>query len=344
MKAPLLAAAAAATAACIAAPVAVAGEASPTLAEVQARETLRCGVNPGLAGFAFEDVNGVWQGFDVAYCRSIAAAVLGDPQAVSFVPVSVQTRFVALETGEVDVLMRDTPWTFTGDVDFAVNFVAISYFDTLGFLIGREHGAASVLDLERPHVCYLAGSSAEAGVAEFFRAAGAEFEGVPLASGGEAQLHYLSGGCDVYAAGVATLAATRASFAEPEQHVVLSETGAKEPLGIAVRDSDGHWADIVRWVHFALVAAEELGITTANIAELAQGSEKPEVARLLGIKGDYGAMLGLDDEWAIRAISAAGNYGEIFAGTIGEGTPIGLPRGLNALWTQGGLHYAPPFR
>lgn len=338
MKTPLL------VIACAAASLACSAVAAQTLAEVKARETLRCGVNPGLAGFAFEDVNGVWQGFDVAYCRAIAAAVLGDPQAVSFVPVTVRTRFVALENGEVDVLMRDTPWTFVGDVDFAVSFVGISYFDTLGFLLEREHGVTSVLDLDRPHVCFLAGSSAETAVAEFFRAAGAEHEVVPAASGGEAQQQYLSGGCDVYAGGVATLAATRASFAEPDYHVILAETGAKEPLGLAVRDDDGQWADIVRWVHYALLAAEELGITSANIAELAQGSEKPEVNRLLGSEGGYGAMLGLDADWAVRAISAAGNYGEIFASTIGEGTPIGLPRGLNALWAQGGLHYAPPFR
>jgi len=315
-----------------------------TLAEVQARGELSCGVSTGLAGFSAPDSNGVWQGFDVAVCRAIAAAILGDPMAVTFVPTTGQTRFSALASGEVDVLSRNTTWTFSRDVDLKFTFVGVNYYDGQGFMVNRDLGVGSAMELDGATVCIQTGTTTELNLADYFRANNMNYEPVPIETNAEAQQQYLARACDVYTTDVSGLAATRASFADPENHVILPEVISKEPLGPLVRHGDDDWADIVRWVFNALVAAEEYGVTSANIAELAQGTDNPEINRLLGTEGDLGAMFGLDAEWAIRAISASGNYGEIFAATIGEQTPIGLARGLNAQWTQGGLLYAPPFR
>jgi general L-amino acid transport system substrate-binding protein len=315
-----------------------------TLQEVQSRGELRCGVSTGLAGFSAPDANGVWQGFDVAKCRAVAAAVLGDPMAVEFVPTTGQTRFTALASGEVDMLARNTTWTFVRDVDLNFTFVGINYYDGQGFMVRRDLGVGSATELDGATVCIQTGTTTELNLADFFRANGMSYEPVPIETNAEAQQQYLAGACDVYTTDVSGLAATRASFADPENHVIMPEIISKEPLSLTVRHGDDQWADIVQWTFFALVAAEELGITSANIAELAQGTDMPEINRILGTEGELGQMLGLDSEWAIRAISAGGNYGEIFAATIGEGTPIGLARGLNAQWTQGGLLYAPPFR
>ncbi len=315
-----------------------------TLQEVIDRGELRCGVSTGLAGFSAPDANGVWQGFDVAKCRAVAAAVLDDPMAVEFVPTTGQTRFTALASGEVDMLARNTTWTFTRDVDLNLRFVGTNYYDGQGFMIRGEMGVGSAMELDGATVCIQTGTTTELNLADFFRANGMDYEPVPIETNAEAQQQYLAGACDVYTTDVSGLAATRASFADPENHIILPEIISKEPLGPVVRDGDDRWAEVVQWTFFALVAAEELGITSANIAELAQGTDNPEINRMLGSEGELGEMLGLDAEWAVRAISAGGNYGEIFAATIGEGTPIGLARGLNAQWTQGGLLYAPPFR
>ncbi|MBK5928725.1 amino acid ABC transporter substrate-binding protein [Rhodobaculum claviforme] len=323
----------------------VAGAASAnTLQEVIDRGEVRCGVSTGLAGFSAPDANGVWQGFDVAMCRAVAAAVLDDPMAVEFVPTTGQTRFTALASGEVDVLARNTTWTFTRDVDLNLRFVGINYYDGQGFMVRGDLGVGSATELDGATVCIQTGTTTELNLADYFRANGMEYEPVPIETNAEAQQQYLAGACDVYTTDVSGLAATRASFADPENHVILPEVISKEPLAITVRDGDDRWAGVVQWTFFALVAAEEMGITSANIAELAQGTDNPEINRLLGTEGELGSMLGLDPEWAIRAISAGGNYGEIFAANIGDGTPIGLARGLNAQWTQGGLLYAPPFR
>ncbi len=315
-----------------------------TLAEVQSRGELRCGVSTGLAGFSAPDANGVWQGFDVAKCRAIAAAILDDPMAVEFVPTTGQTRFTALASGEIDMLARNTTWTFTRDVDLNLRFVGTNYYDGQGFMVRGDLGVASATELDGATVCIQTGTTTELNLADFFRASGMEYEPVPIETNAEAQQQYLAGACDVYTTDVSGLAATRASFADPENHVILPEIISKEPLGLVVRDGDDRWAAVVQWTLIALIAAEELGITSANVAELAQGTDSPEINRILGTEGEFGDMLGLDSEWAIRAISAGGNYGEIFAANIGEGTPIGLARGLNAQWTQGGLLYAPPFR
>jgi general L-amino acid transport system substrate-binding protein len=230
------------------------------------------------------------------------------------------------------------------DVDLNFTFVGVNYYDGQGFMVRRDLGVASARELDGATVCIETGTTTELNLADFFRSNGMNYEPVPVETVAEAQQQYLAGACDVYTTDISALAATRASFADPENHVILPEVVSKEPLGPVVRQGDDQWADIIKWVHFALIAAEELGITSANIGELAQGTEKPEVNRILGNEGELGAMLGLDAEWAIRAISAGGNYGEIFSATIGEGTPIALARGLNAQWTQGGLIYAPPFR
>jgi general L-amino acid transport system substrate-binding protein len=318
--------------------------AAATLDDVQARGELNCGVSTGLAGFSAPDANGVWQGFDVAVCRAIAAAVLNDPMAVNFVGTTGQTRFSALASGEVDVLARNTTWTFSRDVDLKFTFTGVNYYDGQGFIAPRALGVSSAKELDGATVCIQTGTTTELNLADYFRANNMNYEPVPIETNAEALQQYQAGACDVYTTDVSGLAASRATFADPENHVILPEVISKEPLGPLVRHGDEEWADIVFWTFNALVAAEELGVTSANLEELAAGTNNPEINRLLGNEGDLGAMFRLDNEWARRAIAAGGNYGEIFAATIGEGTPIGLARGLNAQWTQGGLLYAPPFR
>jgi general L-amino acid transport system substrate-binding protein len=315
-----------------------------TLAEVQERGALNCGVTTGLTGFAAPDANGEWQGFDVAVCRAVAAAVLGDPMAVEFVPTTGQTRFTALASGEVDMLARNTTWTLTRDVDLAFEFTGINYYDGQGFMVPRELGVSSALDLAGATVCIQTGTTTELNLADFFASNNMEYEPVPIETNAEAQQQYLAGACDVYTTDSSGLAATRATFEDPSAHVILPEIVSKEPLGPLVRHGDNEWGDVVRWVLNLLIAAEEYGITSANVMELAEGTNNPEVNRMLGTEGNLGEQLGLDADWGVRVLSSVGNYGEIFEGNIGESTPIGLARGLNAQWTEGGLMYSPPFR
>ena len=315
-----------------------------TLAQVLERGTLICGANIGQAGFGAPDSEGVWHGFDVGFCRALAAAVLGDPMAVDFLPLTSEDRFDALTSGAVDLLARNTTWTFQRDVDLNLTFVGISYFDGQGFLVNRDMGVSSALDLDGATICVASGTTTELNLSDYFRVQGMSYTPVPAQTAAEALESYLAGDCDVYSADISALASSRASFAEPDDHIILPETVSKEPLGPVVREADTHWASIVRWTLFALIAAEELGITAETIAEQSAGSSMPEIRRLLGVEGEFGAMLGLDPDWAARAITAVGNYGELFATTIGDQTQIGLARGLNAQWTRGGLIYAPPFR
>jgi general L-amino acid transport system substrate-binding protein len=319
-------------------------QAQTTLETVKNRGELICGSNTGQAGFGAPDANGVWQGFDVGFCRALAAAVLSDPNAVTFVPLTSQTRFSALASGEIDVLSRNTTWTFTRDVDLSFTFVGVNYYDGQGFMVNRELGVSSALELDGATVCIETGTTTELNLADYFRVNGMSYEPVPVDTAAEAQQQYLAGACDVYTTDISALASSRAAFAAPGDHVILPEVVSKEPLGPVVRHGDDNWADIVQWTLFALIAAEELGITSANLEELKAGSNNPEINRILGNDGGFGEMLGLDNEWAARAIAAVGNYGELFSTTIGDQTPIGLARGLNAQWTQGGLLYAPPFR
>ena len=318
--------------------------AAATLDDVRERGTLNCGVSTGLVGFAAPDANGEWNGFDVAVCRAVAAAVLGDATAVEFVPTTGKTRFTALASGEVDMLARNTTWTFSRDVDLKFTFVGVNYYDGQGFMVPRELGVSSAKDLDGATVCIQTGTTTELNLADFFRTNNISYEPVPIETNAEAQQQYLAGACDVYTTDASALAAQRANFEAPDAHVIMPEIISKEPLGPLVRHGDNDWGDIVRWTLNALITAEELGVTSANIEELSNGTNNPEINRLLGTEGTLGEMLGLDAEWAKRAIMAGGNYGEIFAGNIGESTPIGLARGLNAQWTDGGLLYSPPFR
>ncbi|MGR3364615.1 MAG: amino acid ABC transporter substrate-binding protein [Maritimibacter harenae] len=315
-----------------------------TLAAVQDAGVLKCGVNSGLTGFAAPDANGRWEGFDVAVCRAVAAAVLSDPEAVEFVPTTPKTRFTALASGEVDLLVRNTTWTLTRDVDLKFTFLGVNYYDGQGFIVPKALGVSSAKELDGATVCIQTGTTTELNLADFFRVNNISYEPVPIETNAEAQQQYLAGACDTYTTDASGLAATRASFENPGDHAILPEIISKEPLGPLVRHGDDEWADIVRWTLNALIAAEEFGITSTNIEELANGTDNPEINRILGTEGTMGEMLGLDAEWAMRAIMAEGNYGEIFEKNIGESTPIGLARGLNAQWTDGGLLYAPPFR
>ncbi|SPJ24990.1 amino acid ABC transporter substrate-binding protein [Palleronia abyssalis] len=316
-----------------------------TLDDVQERGTLNCGVTTGLVGFAAPNASGEWEGFDVALCRAVAAAVLGDPTAVEFVPTTGKTRFTALASGEIDMLARNTTWTFSRDNDLGFEFNGINYYDGQGFLVPRDLGVTSAMDLDGATVCVQTGTTTELNLADFFRKNNISYEPVPIETNAEAQQQYLAGACDAYTTDASGLAATRATFEAPGDHVILPEIISKEPLGPLVRHGDNEWGDIVRWTLNALIAAEEYGVTSANVEDMASAAgDSPEVNRLLGTEGNLGEMIGLESDWAVNAISAGGNYGEIFAQNIGEDTPIGLARGLNAQWTDGGLLYAPPFR
>lgn len=318
--------------------------AAGTLDDVKARGTLNCGVSTGLVGFAAPNASGEWEGFDVGLCRAVAAAVLGDSNAVEFIPTTGKTRFTALASGEVDLLARNTTWTFSRDVDLKFEFTGVNYYDGQGFMAPTELGVSSAKELDGATVCIQTGTTTELNLADFFRSNNMNYEPVPIETNAEAQQQYLAGACDVYTTDASGLAATRATFENPGAHVVLPEIISKEPLGPLVRHGDNNWGDIVRWTLNALITAEELGVTSANMAEMASGTNNPEINRLLGTEGTLGEMLGLDAEWAQRALAVGGNYGELFEANIGASTPIGLARGLNAQWKNGGLLYSPPFR
>ncbi|MCC5966736.1 MAG: amino acid ABC transporter substrate-binding protein [Natronohydrobacter sp.] len=325
---------------CVAGPVA----GQTTLETVLARGELICGTHEHQPGFAVEDGNGNWHGFDVGLCRALAAAVLGDRNAVSFVKLSAETCMDALAEGEIDLLARGKTWTFRRVVGAAVSFVEPAYYGEQRIMVARAQGATSVRELDGARICAERGTMAAQGLSDYAQVNGLSFEFVPVANSDHGKATYLEKGCDAYTADISMLSALKASLAEPGEHVILPEATTKQPMGPLVRAGDDHWADIVRWTLFALIAAEELGITSLNLEELKTNSPHPEIRRLLGSEGGFGAMLGIRDDWAARAIGSVGNYGELFASTIGEQTPIGISRGLNVPWTQGGLLYAPPFR
>ena len=319
--------------------------AATTLEDVKARGELLCGSNAGLAGFSAPDAAGVYQGFDIAMCRAVAAAVLGDPMKVKVVPLSSETRFTALSAGEVDMLARTSTWTFSRDTDLKLDFVGVNYYDGQGFMVKKSLGVSSAKELDGATVCIQTGTTTELNLADFAKSNGLTYEPVPVKDNAEAEQQYSAGACDVYTTDASGLAATRATFADAAEHVVLPEIISKEPLALVVRHGDNQWADIVKLTFNALLTAEELGITSTNVDEMAAApGNNPEINRLLGTEGELGAMMGLSKDWAVKAIKAGGTYGEIFEANIGASTPIGLSRGLNALWTQGGLQYSPPFR
>ena len=331
--------------AALAATMLAAGSASAgTMADVQARGKLNCGVTGGQAGFSAPDAGGMWHGLDVEYCRAIAAAVLKDPNAVTFIPTTGQTRFTALASGEVDILSRVTTWTFSRDVDLKFTFAGVIYYDGQGFMVPKSLGINSAKDLDGATVCIQTGTTTELNIAEYFRKHNIKYEPVPVENNADVQQKFGAGACDVISSDGSDLASTRSSFPNPQDYVILPEIISKEPLGPLVRQGDDQWADVARWTLNALISAEELGVTSENVEKLAAGTDNPDINRLLGREDKLGEMLGLDDAWARRAIAAVGNYGEMFARNLGDKTPVALPRGLNALWTDGGLMYGLPLR
>ena len=315
-----------------------------TLDDVRAKGFVQCGINTGLPGFAYKDDSGEWQGFDVDYCKALAAAVFGDASAVKYTNLTGATRFEALKAGEIDVLSRNTTWTYSRDVDLKLTFVGVNYYDGQGFIARKDLGVASAHDLNGASVCIQTGTTTELNLADFFRSNDMDYEPVPIENNEEARQNYLAGRCDAYTTDRSGLAATRAALEDPDAHIVLPEIISKEPLGPLVRHGDDEWGDVARWTLNALILAEEYGIDSSNVSDLVASTNNPEIKRMLGTEGEYGAMLGLDADWMVNIIMAVGNYAEIFNRHIGPDTPIGLSRGLNASYRDGGILYAPPFR
>ena len=314
-----------------------------TLEDVKARGELRCVVSTGAPGFGFPDADGTWKGFDIDFCRATAAAVLGDSSRIKAVTSTGKTRFTKLNYGEGDVLWRNTTITFTRDVGVKLTFVGVNYYDGQGFIVRKSLGVKSAKELDGASICIQTGTTTELNLADFFRMNNMKYEAVPIETNSEARTAYLAKRCDSYTTDASGLYGSRVTFPNPDAHMILPEIISKEPLGPATRQGDDQWADVVRWVFNATVAAEELGVTSSNVDSM-KSSTNPEIKRLLGVEGSQGEELGLSKDWAYQVIKQIGNYGEIFERNIGINTPIGIVRGLNALWTNGGLQYSPPFR
>lgn len=318
-----------------------------TLDDVKAKGFVQCGVNVGLAGFSAPDDKGEWTGLDVDFCRAVAAAVFGDGTKVKFTPLSAKERFTALQSGEVDLLARNTTWTINRDTALGLNFVGVNYYDGQGFMINSKKisGVNSALQLSGASVCVQAGTTTELNLADYFKANKMEYSPVVFEKNEEVNAAYDSGRCDVLTTDQSGLYATRLALAAPDDHVVLPEIISKEPLGPAVRQGDDQWFDIVKWTFNATLNAEELGITQANLEEMT-ASTNPDILRFLGKEADtkIGTDLGLGNDWAYNIVKAVGNYGESFERNVGAGSPLKIARGINALWSKGGLQYAPPVR
>jgi len=319
-------------------------EAGPTLDAIKQRGQIICGVNTGLGGFSLPDSAGKWTGLDVDFCKAIAAAVFGDAEKVKYVPLTAQQRFTALQTGEVDILSRNTTWTLARDTQLGLNFTAVTFYDGQGFMVPKKLGVKSAKELNGATVCVQPGTTTELNLADYFRANNMTFKPVVIEALQEVNAAFFSGRCDVYttdASGLASIRKNDAPKGESDNFVILPEIISKEPLGPAVRHGDDQWFDIVKWTIFALVEAEEYGITKANADQMAKDSKNPAILRLLGTTAGNGKAIGLEETWAINAVKAVGNYGEIYERNI---VPLGLPRGVNNLWSKGGLMYAPPVR
>ncbi|WP_018606858.1 amino acid ABC transporter substrate-binding protein [Uliginosibacterium gangwonense] len=318
--------------------------AGKTLDAIKQRGNIQCGVSTGVAGFSLPDSKGVWSGLDVDFCRGIAAAVLGDPNKVNFVPLNPQQRFSALQSGEVDLLARNTTWSLSRDASLGLSFTGVNYYDGQGFLVPKKLKLTSAKQLKNAEICVQSGTTNEKNLADYFRAQNIKIKPVVF-EGFEASFKaFFSGRCQAYTTDISGLAGVRNKEAKnPDDYVILPEVISKEPLGPAVRRGDDEWFAIVRWTAFALIEAEEYGITKANVVSL-KDSKDPNIGRLLGSTEDSGKLLGLDREWAFRAVKAVGNYGEIFARNVGPDSVLKLPRGLNNLWNKGGILYAPPIR
>jgi len=314
-----------------------------TLKTVKDRGQLSCGVSQGLPGFSTPDDKGNWTGLDVDICRAIAAAIFNDATKIKFVPLSAKDRFTALQSGEIDVLSRNTTWTLSRDTSLGANFTGVTYYDGQGFLVKKSLKVNSALELNSASVCVQTGTTTEQNLADYFKGNNMKYEVIAFASADETVKAYESGRCDVFTSDVSQLYAERLKLANPADHVVLPEVISKEPLGPMVRHGDDQWFDIVKWTLFAMVGAEELGMTQKNVDEIAK-SDKPEIKRAVGTDGNLGEQLGLTKDWLVRIVKATGNYGESFERNVGSGSKLGIARGLNNLWNKGGIQYAPPIR
>jgi general L-amino acid transport system substrate-binding protein len=314
-----------------------------TLKGVKERGMLVCGVNPGLLGFSSRDEKGSWTGFDVDFCRAIAAAVFDDPGKVQFIPLDTTERLNALRSGKIDVLSRNTTWTMSREAALGLNFAAVNYYDGQGFLVRRALNVTSSLELDGATVCVQTGTTTELNLADHFRTNNMKYQVFGFVSADEVRNAYDSSRCGVLTSDVSQLFAERLKLAAPDDHVILPDIISKEPLGPSVRFGDDQWFNIVKWTHFAMLNAEELGVSSDTI-EAALKSEKPDVKRLVGTEGAYGEQIGLTKDWAARIIRRVGNYQEVFERNVGIGSKLGIPRGINSLWTKGGIQYAPPIR
>src|ERR1700677_362455 len=317
--------------------------ASPTLTAVKARGSLVCGVNEGLPGFASVDERGMWTGFDVDFCRAIAAAIFGDPKKVKLAPLSADARFQALRNDKIDVLARNSTWTMGREAEFGLTFVGATYYDGQGFMVPRALRVNSALQLDGAKVCVQSGTTTIDNLSDFFSSNGLTLQEVVSASTDESIKNYDAGLCSVLTSDLSQLYALRLRLAKPRDQVILPDVISKEPLGPVVRDNDLQWIRVVQWVYFAMLNAEELGVSSRTIDQ-ALRSQKPEVKRLVGASGDFGEKIGLPSAWAANVIRYVGNYGEVFERNLGATTPLAIPRGLNQLWSAGGIQYAPPIR
>ncbi|MGH6682949.1 MAG: amino acid ABC transporter substrate-binding protein [Pseudolabrys sp.] len=314
-----------------------------TLKSVKDRGILNCGANGTLAGFGLPDAQGKWTGLDVDVCRAIAAAIFNDASKVKFVPLSAKDRFTALQSGEVDVLIRNTTWTSSRDSSLGLSFTGVDYYDGQGFMVRKSLKVNSALELNGASVCVQQGTTTELNLADFFRAHNMQLKSVTFATANEAVKAYDAGRCDSYTTDASGLYAERLRLANPNDHIILPEIISKEPLGPAVRQGDDQWFTVVKLVLFAMLNAEELNISSKNIDEMMK-STNPDVKRFVGTEGNYGEQLGLTKDWAVRVVKLVGNYGEVFDANVGLGSPLKIDRGLNKLWNKGGVQYAPPIR
>jgi general L-amino acid transport system substrate-binding protein len=328
---------------CISLSVGTSTASAATLDDVRAKGFLECGVNHGLPGFSSSDEKGNWRGMDVDICRGLAAAIFKDSSKVKFVPLTAKERFTALQSGEVDVLSRNTTWTMTRDTALGLNFAGVTYYDGQGFMVRKKLGIASVLELSGSTICTQSGTTTEINVGDYFNTKKMDFKLITFAKTEETVQAYEAGECDAFTSDASQLYAFRLKLAKPNEHMVLPEIISKEPLGPVVRQGDDQWFNLVKWTIFALIDAEEMGISSANVEEM-RSSENPDTRRLLGLEGDLGRKLGLDNDWAVRLIASIGNYGEMFDRNVGKGSPLNIARGVNRLWNMGGIQYAPPVR
>ncbi len=338
MLKPLLAASAA-----LAFGAASSGSDAQTLKTVQDRGSLICGVSQGLAGFSMKDDKGAWSGFDVDFCRALAAAVFNDPSKVEFVPLSASERFDALKNKKIDVLSRNSTWTLGRENDSGLVFAGVTYYDGQAFLVPKSRNLTSALELDGSKVCIQKGTTSEPNAADFFETNHINYELVEADTVADLVADYLAGKCNALSTDSSQLFALRSQFPKPGDHMILPDIISKEPLGPVVRQDDIQWFNIVKWVNFALLDAEEMGVGSKTIDE-ALKSQKPGVKRLVGTDGDFGKPLGLSNAWAANAVRAVGNYGELYERNVGVQTKLGIPRGLNELWNNGGIQYAPPIR